>query len=410
MSKIITIHSANTENNDVKTQNYANVDHEVKDMRPDGYKYLEIINDHVNKFNPNQDAKFHEKIFDGALVYPRQLEIHLPGSGKNRCNFDCDYCQGNELDMSLGDWEKKVLSLLDKLEGKIPYHVYGGAYTEPLMNKYFIDYIRMTKKYGNNFGIHSNGSLLYDYEKKKGLITNLIELAENELDYFSCSLDAGSVESHKKVKNVKVDYFTKIIDGLELMVKKRGNKLFPKIRVVYLITEDSNSPEEIDYIAKKMKEIGVDSLRFSIPYANYGRSFDEVRKYREDFEKPFGKKCFEMVEKYLSSNKKDKTYIFWHDPEFQSVDKMNFKQCIYSYYQITFGADGSVFKCSSTATPSFKKNIIGKATDNIDEFNKMVLINHDPNWDASTCFNEGARCNRIALEINKAWEEKLFDK
>ena len=405
MSKIIPINAIESQQNPTTSS-----PQQVEDMRPEGYQYLEIIKDHVDKYSPKKESNFYDKVFDGSLIYPRQLEIHLPGSGKNRCNFDCDYCQGNELDMSLGPWETKVLTLLEKLKGKIPYHVYGGAYTEPLMNKYFMDYIRMTKKYKNNFGIHSNGSLLFDLENKKGLVTELVGLAESELDYFSCSLDAGSIESHKKVKNVKVDYFTKIIDGLELMVKARGENSYPKIRVVYLITEQSDSPEEIEYISKKMCEIGVDSLRFSIPYANYGRSFDEVKKYRDEFEIPFGKKCFNMVQKYLSKDKKDKTYIFWHDPEFQSVDKMNFKQCIYSYYQITFGADGSVYKCSSTATPSFDKNILGEATDDLDVFNKMVLDNHNPDWDASTCFNAGARCNRIALEINKAWEQKIIAK
>ena len=405
MSKIIPINIIEPQQNPTISSTQ-----QVEDMRPEGYQYLEIIKDHIDKYSPKKESNFYDKVFDGSLIYPRQLEIHLPGSGKNRCNFDCDYCQGNELDMSLGPWETKVLTLLEKLKGKIPYHVYGGAYTEPLMNKYFMDYIRMTKKYKNNFGIHSNGSLLFDLENKKGLVTELVGLAESELDYFSCSLDAGSIESHKKVKNVKVDYFTKIIDGLELMVKARGENSYPKIRVVYLITEQSDSPEEIEYISKKMREIGVDSLRFSIPYANYGRSFDEVKKYRDEFEIPFGKKCFNMVQKYLSKDKKDKTYIFWHDPEFQSVDKMNFKQCIYSYYQITFGADGSVYKCSSTATPSFDKNILGEATDDLDVFNKMVLDNHDPDWDASTCFNAGARCNRIALEINKAWEQKIIAK
>ena len=46
MSKIINIVS--TEN--IVKQNTVEYDHEIKDMRPDGYQYLEIISDHVNKF------------------------------------------------------------------------------------------------------------------------------------------------------------------------------------------------------------------------------------------------------------------------------------------------------------------------------------------------------------------------
>ena len=84
---------------------------------------------------------------------------------------------------------------------------------------------------------------------------------------------------------------------------------------------------------------------------------------------------------------------------------MNFKQCIYSYYQITLGADGYVYKCSSTATPTFAMNRLGKITNDLEKFNKMILANHNSNFCPSTCFKVGARCNRMALEINNKWKE-----
>jgi len=85
---------------------------------------------------------------------------------------------------------------------------------------------------------------------------------------------------------------------------------------------------------------------------------------------------------------------------------MNFKQCIYSYYQITLGADGYIYKCSSTATPSFKMNRLGKITNDLEKFNEMILANQDPDFCPSGCFKVGARCNRMALEINNKWNEK----
>ena len=363
--------------------------------RPDGYQYLKIFKDHLNN-----DLN---KVFNKEMIYPRQLEIHLPGNGRMRCNFDCSYCQGNELDMSLGSWEKEGLVLLEKLKGAIPYHIYGGSYTEPMLNPYFLDYLKMTKKYGNNFGIHSNGSLMFALEKKIKLCTTMIEIAQSPKDYVSISLDGGSPASHSKVKNVKKDYFTDIIKGLDTLVKLRGDKKFPSIRVVFLMTEHTCSQKEVEGIVKIMKELKVDSFRFSVPYANYGRDFSEVEKYRETFELPFGKQCLDLIRPYLSKSQDERPYIFWHPPDYQDVKKMTFKQCVYSYYQITFGADGSVYKCSSTATPSFHKNILGKVTDSLEDFQKMVLDNHNADWDAKTCFCAGARCNRIALEINGAW-------
>ena len=348
-------------------------------MRPKNYDYVDILKDHLGgSFEP---------VFKGDLIYPRQLEVHLPSDRKEACNFHCSYCQGGELDQSLGSWEEKGLRLMDQLKGAIPLYVYGGAYTEPLMNEYFLPYLEMTKKYNNNFGCHSNGSLLTELEKSIGFCSRLIELGDAEIDYYSCSLDAGSVESHSKTKNIKEDYFTRIIEGLRLLVSLRGNKKYPKIRVCYLMNKLNSSKEEIKSIVSVMKDIGVDSLRFSVPYMVYGRDFEEVGRYRNRNEIPFGAKCEETVAPYLSKSQDERPYIFWHGPGWQDVEKMVFKQCIYSYYQITYGADGYVYKCSSTASPSFPDNRLGKITGDLKEFQKMVLANHKEDFDTKICFS-----------------------
>ena len=371
-------------------------------MRPKNYDYVEILRNHLGgSFEP---------VFNGELIYPRQLEVHLPSDRKTACNFHCSYCQGGELDQSLGNWESKGLKLMEQLKGAIPLYIYGGVYTEPLMNEYFLQYLEMTKKYINNFGCHSNGSLLPALEESEGFCSRLIELGDSEIDYYSCSLDAGSVESHKKTKNIYEDWFSRIIEGLRLLVSLRGNKAYPKIRVCYLMNKLNSSKEEIANIVNIMKEIGVDSLRFSVQYMVYGRDFEQVERYRNRSEIPFGEKCEEIVGPYLSTSQDERPYIFWHGPGYQDVRKMVFKQCIYSYYQITYGADGYVYKCSSTASPSFPDNRLGKITDNLEEFQKMVLANHKKDFDAKTCFSKGARCNRIALEINDLWSKGSLKK
>ena len=364
-------------------------------MRPKNYDYVDILRNHLG-------GDF-ESVFNGELIYPRQLEVHLPSDRKTACNFHCSYCQGGELDQSLGSWESKGLKLMDQLQGAIPLYIYGGVYTEPLMNEYFLRYLEMTKKYNNNFGCHSNGSLLTALEESEGFCSRLIELGDSEIDYYSCSLDAGNVKSHSKTKNIKEDFFTRIIEGLRLLVSLRAKKEYPKIRVCYLMNKLNSSKEEVASIVNIMKDIGVDSLRFSVPYMVYGRDFEQVERYRNHNEIPFGDKCREIVGPHLSKDQGERPYIFWHGPGYQDVKKMVFSQCIYSYYQITYGADGYVYKCSSTASPSFPDNRLGKVTDDLTEFQKMVLMNHKEDFNAKTCFSKGARCNRIALEINDLW-------
>jgi len=365
--------------------------------RPDGYQYFNILKDYLNG-----DLT---KIFNEQLVYPRQLEIHLPANHKKPCNFDCFYCQGRLLEQPLIPFETKALKILDELKGIIPYMIYGGAYSEPLLNPWLPDFLKLTKKHSSYFGIHTNGSLLKRLEKEENFLSELCSISSSSEDYLSISLDAGSIESHMKTKNLKKNYFDGIIKGIEEAVNIRGESKFPSLRVCYLLNRFNSSEKEIKGTIDLMKKIGVDSLRFSIPYDLYGKNFDRVRSYKNNVELKQKIGYEKILQPLMSKDHKEKPFIFYIPPECQDVDKMNFKQCIYSYYQITLGADGYVYKCSSTATPTFKMNRLGKILDNLAEFNKMILKNHNPKFNPSTCFEVGARCNRMALEINLKWYE-----
>ena len=108
--------------------------------RPSSYQYFKMLKDHLGGSC--------KQIFNGKLVYPRQLEIHLPADHKKPCNFHCYHCAGMKFKKDLGIFEMEALELLQKLNGKIPYVIYGGSSTEPLINPYFMTFLAMTKKTG----------------------------------------------------------------------------------------------------------------------------------------------------------------------------------------------------------------------------------------------------------------------
>ena len=97
-------------------------------------------------------------------------------------------------------------------------------------------------------------------------------------------------------------------------------------------------------------------------------------------------------------------YIFRIPPEFHHVDLFDFKECIYGYYQICLGADGYVYRCTTVSTPTFKNLRLGKITNNLEEFNQMILKNQDQTFNCDQCFCQGGRCNRMGLEINREWK------
>lgn len=370
-------------------------------IRPKNYQYFKAL-----KYHLQEDLS---KIFKGKLVYPRQFEIHLPSNHKQSCNLACEHCQGHFFQKDLGTWEMTCLSLLNKLKGIIPYHIYGGAYTEPLMNPYLMTFLHTSKYYGNHFGIHTNGTYLWMLQEMQGWLNELNRIVTNSEDYLSISLDAGTIESHKRNKRTKRDYFTNILKGVEYLAKIRKSIT---IRICYLLNETNNSEKDISSIIAFARKTKVDSLRFSIPYAWYAQSFEEVRRYKRRVEEARNKAYYERVKPYLSQSQSEKPYIFYISPQegWTDIDLYDFKQCIYGYYQITYGADGFVYRCSAVATPTMKHLRLGKITDDLNEFNKMILANQNPDFDCvEQCFDRKARGNRMAVEINRKyrdWKEK----
>lgn len=365
----------------------------MKEERPAGYNYIQILKDHVGSW---------DKIFNGELIYPRQLEIHLPGNHKMGCQFGCYYCQGRLLQQPLDMNEENVYKIVEQLKGVVPFHVYGGAYTEPLLNPWLLEFLKLTKKYGSKFGIHTNGALLQQLEHSTAFLSELCVAATSDEDYVSVSIDAGFPESHMTTKNLRRNWFDEIIAGVKLLCQIRGERNFPAVRFSYIMNEHNASRDELANIVRIAGDIGADSVRFSVPYDLYGKPFEQVREYRRSVEIPLDAAVTARLDGLLS-RPDDKPFVFYIPPRYQDVERMNFKQCIYSYYQITFASDGWMYNCSSTASPSFKFSRLGKQTDNMNDFDRMVLRSHNPKFNPSVCFRNHARCNRMGLEINTTW-------
>ncbi|HOW35044.1 MAG TPA: radical SAM protein [Candidatus Omnitrophota bacterium] len=365
-------------------------------QRPDNYDYLKILKDFLG-------GDF-SKVFAGKVVYPRQLEIHLPGDHKRPCDFDCYYCQGGLLKRPLGMDEPKVLRLLEDIgPAKCEYHIFGGAYTEPLLNPYLMDFLRVTKRLKVSFGIHTNGSRLKNLEEEKGFLTELFMLMDKK-DYLSVSLDAGTPESHMKTKNLKVNHFDTIIEGIAMACAlQKKNPQRPAVRICYLMNSVNSSEEEIARMVRIAKELGVDSLRFSIPYDQYGKPFARVRDYKQKVEIPQNLVYEQRLKKFYSHSPDDKPYIFYFPPFNQDVDRMNYRHCVYTYYQTTLAADGNMYRCSSIATPSFLFGKLGAIPDNRKEFERLLISSQGSDFNCDRCFKAHARCNRLALEINSAY-------
>jgi len=365
----------------------------MKDNRPEQYQYYKQLVDHVGG---------EDKFFNGSMIWPRQLEIHLPGDGRRSCVMNCTHCQGALFQHALGEWEANGLALLHDLHGRVPFHIYGGAYTEPVMNPYFPAYLGVTKFYKNHFGIHTSGSPLANLNDHNSILQHMIKLGEDKTDYISFSLDAASPASHKRGKGTEDEKFNSIINAIRILAQHQDRRM--AVRICYLLNRWNSTEEEIDWIVSFAKRVGVDSLRFSIPYDYYLKTFDKVHKYREKNELPKAEKYRELLRPYLSESKSERTYIFYVTPEegYTDITLYDFNQCIYGYYQITLGADGYLYKCSAISAPDMKHLRLGVVPNNANDLARAVMDNYDPDFDAQKmCFKFGGRCNRMAVECNR---------
>jgi hypothetical protein len=114
---------------------------------------------------------------------------------------------------------------------------------------------------------------------------------------------------------------------------------------------------------------------------------------------------------YLSKNVSERPYIFYVHPKTTSVDQYWFDRCVYSYYQITLGADGYFYRCSAVAAPDAIDHRLGMITSDLDNFNNIVVKNYNVNWSCKEkCFARGLRCNRMAIECNQEYQNTVNKK
>lgn len=215
--------------------------------------YHEIL----DKFNPNSPTPF-----------PRFVNCFIT----ERCNFNCPMCHvinsrlKNLTELSFSD----LKVFFDQISPYTPSVSLAGG--EPLMHPDIIKIISYLSSKHMVKGLVSNGMLL---DKKAQ------DLLDAGLDFLAISLDGPDEKTQFKRGNVR-NSFDMIVKGLDKMVKIRGHKILPNIRIATVITKANI--DNFDEIFKIVKNLGVD--QWSISHHFY--YFDKVRKLQEKFGKENG--------------------------------------------------------------------------------------------------------------------------
>ena len=350
-------------------------------MIPEGFNYI----GHLDRHCPCDWRNFED-----SPVYPRQLHFYLPTDGEP-CNFRCFYCCGVLSTKKQVHWENTGLRLIEKLGGDIPFHAYSGAFTEPTLCSRLPEFIQMTKRYGSNYGLKTNGSMM------TRIADTLIDWSDSDEDFVSVSLDAGSAESHSRTKGVPESVYYDVIKGIKLLTELRGDISYPKIRVSYLLNKFNSSEYEINKAIEMAVGFGIDSLRFSHYHPPYGAKGKQASAIWQRAER----ENYRFKELFGAMNINSDTTVFYVEPTKQP----RFRKCAYGYYQITLANDGYVYRCTTAADEIFQELRLGQITDDIDEFNSMIMANQSAEFNPQICARLGVYCCRAAVAINSQIED-----
>jgi len=191
-------------------------------------------------------GQVHDKVLGNAnLKFPRRIVLHLA----NRCDFACPMCS---IGQARADRQRESKSdtpfeIIEKLVREAaPYRPYfeltGG---EPMLYARLGDVIKLLSEHGMLSYIVTDGLKL----KRRAA-----ELVESGLKVLLISMDGWEEESQKQ-RGLVPGSFQAIVDGIQEVMRARGKRKFPIIRINTVTTKVNY--HSLDKIAQAVYEMGV---------------------------------------------------------------------------------------------------------------------------------------------------------
>lgn len=330
-------------------------------------------------------------IFDqNNFLAPYKLEIHLPPKTKKLCWLNCPHCYTQE---ELADEEKisgkRLIEIINEVSwgspknGAVPEQIiFSGFRTDPLNSDVFDEVIYFSKLKEFGVGVHSKGLIL------KNETINVLNSKNNDGDYVTFSVDAGNNRTYNAIHGVnkKANLYYRVVENINNLVSKRNSKDSKlKIRATYLLTNRNCDNQIFDFV-KTFSEIGVDTIRFSLPIfptmgkQNRNSIYEIISKKNLD--------SFKIKIKELAEEFEEVIYL-----DFDSEQK-KFLPCYTRYIFPSIGYDGYLYPCCLTSSNEFKNLRIAdlKKENFWDSYFKQEKLDY--------C-KANCQCDRNSREVNK---------
>lgn len=225
------------------------------------------VDNHKLMYHPERVAEWKQT----RDCFPIYVEI----GPTNRCNHQCMFCALDYLEHGGADIDSEILC--KNLENMAKHGVKSVMFAgegEPFLHKDTPLFVKVAKENGMDVSIASNG---VPFTNKKA------EQCMPYLSWIRFSIDAGTPETYAELHGCRKEDFEKTLNNIEYAVTlKRKNNYQAIIGVQALLT--NKNLNELDLLAQKVKEIGVDNLQIK-PYSHHPLSKNDLRFNYNDAEK-----------------------------------------------------------------------------------------------------------------------------
>lgn len=290
------------------------------------------IDSHKLSFHPQRVSKWMQAKDDWEKlkkIYPIYVEVSPYGGCNHRCTFCALDYMGYE---NIGLEFKTLKSTLSNMAKNGVKSVMFAGEGEPLLFKDLDLIVEHCKKVGID----------------TSLTTNFVPLNKNNINrcvescsWIKVSLNAGTAKTYAEIHQTKELDFHRVIDNLEYALQyRKENNLSCTIGVQTLLLPENK--QEIEVLAKKCKEIGVDYLVVK-PYSQHLSS--DTHKYEDiDYSK-----MMDLQEELEVISDENFSVVFRANTMQKYVEKKQPYETCYStpFFWGYIAADGKVFGCSA---------------------------------------------------------------
>lgn len=292
-------------------------------------------------------------------VIPHQVEVQPGPLMGPICWMKCPYCYGGAASDS-GErlLPKRYVEIMHELAiGGVPKVVFAGYATDPLNYSHIHDLVKVAVDAGQIVGFHTKALKLDEV-----LIKLLAERRGAAKSYFSVSVDAGTDKIYNRVhgiKNLKSRSLTRVLSNIsELTRRRRQYRNNIDISATYLVNHLNCGRDEMLTSIQKLREAGVDLIRFTFPQMPRGGGEDLVSYVPDRL--TVETMMAELTDLVKQENSEIcQVVVLDMDKELGTVDLPRTTPCFARYIFPTIGFDGWLYHCSESASPDFRELALG---------------------------------------------------